>query len=282
MTFTGSGAAVNAALDGLSFMPSAGFSGAADLSISVNDQGNTGAGGPLSDSDVVAINILPNVAPTVTASGGTTAFTEGSNVLYLGRCGRRGDGKRSGQRHAGSRDNIARRWMAGGGRHTRLYQHPRYDGQHRGQLQRRDRRPEPHLGRSDGHARAMAGSPAFGGVHEYERYAERRGSHGELRSHRPGRDLRGLDAAAHRDGNERRAHARRRRRDDRFRGRRLAGNRGFLDHGERPGQRHAVCRKSVDQRRLPGRSGRARLQQRSGHDGQHHGQLQRRERAPCP
>ena len=80
MTFTGSGAAVNAALDGLSFMPSAGFSGTADLSISVNDQGNTGAGGPLSDSDVVAINILPNVAPTVTASGGTTAFTEGSNV----------------------------------------------------------------------------------------------------------------------------------------------------------------------------------------------------------
>ena len=28
----------------------------------------------------MAINILPNVAPTVTASGGTTAFTEGSNV----------------------------------------------------------------------------------------------------------------------------------------------------------------------------------------------------------
>ena len=45
MTFTGSAAAVNAALDGLSFMPSAGFSGAADLSISVNDQGNTGAEG---------------------------------------------------------------------------------------------------------------------------------------------------------------------------------------------------------------------------------------------
>jgi hypothetical protein len=80
MTFSGTAAAINAALTGLSFMPGAGFSGAASLSISTNDQGNTGAGGALSDSDAVAINVLPSVAPTVTTSGGTTVFTEGSNV----------------------------------------------------------------------------------------------------------------------------------------------------------------------------------------------------------
>jgi hypothetical protein len=80
MTFTGTAAAINAALNGLSFMPGANFSGAASLSISIDDQGNTGAGGALSDADAVAITVLPNVAPTVSASGGTTVFTEGSNA----------------------------------------------------------------------------------------------------------------------------------------------------------------------------------------------------------
>ncbi len=80
MTFSGTLGAVNAALNGLSFMPGANFSGAASLSISADDQGNTGAGGALSDADAVTITVLPNVAPTVTASGGTIVFTEGNNV----------------------------------------------------------------------------------------------------------------------------------------------------------------------------------------------------------
>ncbi|MDP2242160.1 MAG: DUF4347 domain-containing protein [Burkholderiales bacterium] len=80
MTFSGTVTAINAALNGLSFMPGANYSGAASLSITSSDLGNTGAGGSLSDSDAVAITVLPNVAPTVTASGGTTAFTEGNNV----------------------------------------------------------------------------------------------------------------------------------------------------------------------------------------------------------
>jgi hypothetical protein len=80
MTFTGTAAAINAALNGLSFTPATNFSGAASLSISTNDQGNAGAGGALSDADAVAITVLPNVAPTVSASGGTTVFTEGSNA----------------------------------------------------------------------------------------------------------------------------------------------------------------------------------------------------------
>ena len=45
MTFTGTIANINAALNGLSFSPTANFNGAASLQIITNDQGNTGSGG---------------------------------------------------------------------------------------------------------------------------------------------------------------------------------------------------------------------------------------------
>ena len=57
MTFTGSAANINAALNGLSFAPTANFNGAASLQITTNDQGNTGSGGALSDSDTVNITV---------------------------------------------------------------------------------------------------------------------------------------------------------------------------------------------------------------------------------
>lgn len=59
MTFTGALADINAALDGLSFTPTLNFSGDAALSVTSNDQGNTGTGGALSDSDSVAITVTP-------------------------------------------------------------------------------------------------------------------------------------------------------------------------------------------------------------------------------
>ena len=46
MTFTGNIAAINAALDGLYFMPDVDFSGGTNFQMWVNDQGNTGAGIP--------------------------------------------------------------------------------------------------------------------------------------------------------------------------------------------------------------------------------------------
>jgi hypothetical protein len=57
MTFSGSQSDINAALNGLRFDPSASYVGTANLTIATNDQGNTGTGGPLSDSDSVAINV---------------------------------------------------------------------------------------------------------------------------------------------------------------------------------------------------------------------------------
>src|SRR5205823_11227813 len=55
MTFTGTLVDVNAALDGLSFAPAADYNGAATVSITTNDQGNTGIGGAKSDTDTVNV-----------------------------------------------------------------------------------------------------------------------------------------------------------------------------------------------------------------------------------
>ena len=57
MTFTGTVAAVNTALAGLSFNPTTSFTGAASLQIVTSDQGNTGSGGTLTDNDTVAITV---------------------------------------------------------------------------------------------------------------------------------------------------------------------------------------------------------------------------------
>jgi hypothetical protein len=58
MTFTGTQAAINTALNGLTFTPAADFSGAALVTIETNDLGNSGTGGPLSDTDSVSITVL--------------------------------------------------------------------------------------------------------------------------------------------------------------------------------------------------------------------------------
>jgi CSLREA domain-containing protein len=66
MTFSGTLASINAALNGLVFSPNPGVSGAASLQITANDQGSTGAGGALTDSDTININIGPAPSPTPT------------------------------------------------------------------------------------------------------------------------------------------------------------------------------------------------------------------------
>src|SRR5207253_2015169 len=58
------------ALAGMNFAPIANFNGAASLQIVTNDQGNTGSGGPLSDTDTVNITVNPvNDAPVNTVPG---------------------------------------------------------------------------------------------------------------------------------------------------------------------------------------------------------------------
>ncbi|MDX1930867.1 MAG: VCBS domain-containing protein [Pirellulaceae bacterium] len=57
MIFTGTLAAVNAALDGLSYAPTGGYSGTASIGVVINDLGNTGTGGNLTDSETVFIQV---------------------------------------------------------------------------------------------------------------------------------------------------------------------------------------------------------------------------------
>ena len=57
MTFTGTVADVNAALEGATFAATAGFTGTASVQIVTDDQGYTGFGGALSDTDAVSITV---------------------------------------------------------------------------------------------------------------------------------------------------------------------------------------------------------------------------------
>ncbi len=57
MVFTGTLAAVNAALDGLNYAPTGGYSGTASIGVVLNDLGNTGTGGNLTDSETVFIQV---------------------------------------------------------------------------------------------------------------------------------------------------------------------------------------------------------------------------------
>ncbi|MFO0869361.1 MAG: Ig-like domain-containing protein [Pirellulales bacterium] len=81
MTFTGSMSAINTALNGLRFIPTTDFSGSGSVSITTNDQGNTGFPvTSLQDSDTVAITITsvndaPRTAPLPRATSEDTALT---------------------------------------------------------------------------------------------------------------------------------------------------------------------------------------------------------------
>ena len=81
MTFTGAVASNNTALNGLSYTPASGYAGAATLTITTNDQGNTGSGGALSDTDTVAITVIGkpsaplNLVATPGPGGGQITLT---------------------------------------------------------------------------------------------------------------------------------------------------------------------------------------------------------------
>jgi sugar lactone lactonase YvrE len=83
ITMTGTLLNLNAALNGLGFMPSAGYSGPATLTVATSDLGNSGAGGIRTDSDAIAITVSPNIAPTVTMIGGSLLYAEGAPAIVL-------------------------------------------------------------------------------------------------------------------------------------------------------------------------------------------------------
>ncbi len=84
VTLTGTIANINASLDGLIFNPTPNFNGLAQLTITTNDQGNTGSGGALQDVDTVDITVLAiNDQPVVNAA--TFSLDENSaNLTAVG------------------------------------------------------------------------------------------------------------------------------------------------------------------------------------------------------
>lgn len=57
MTFTGALIDINSALNGLAYTPTTDYVGTDTLTITINDNGNTGIGGALEDTDTVSINV---------------------------------------------------------------------------------------------------------------------------------------------------------------------------------------------------------------------------------
>ncbi|MCA1816082.1 MAG: tandem-95 repeat protein [Acidobacteria bacterium] len=86
MTFTGTLANINAALDGLSFTPVANFSGRVSLQITTNDLGNTG-GSAMGDSDFVTIIIRPGGVLQFGATGYRAVESNGRVTLTVSRFG---------------------------------------------------------------------------------------------------------------------------------------------------------------------------------------------------
>ena len=67
MTFTGSIADINAALNGMSNLAF----GSGVIEITTNDLGHNGAGGPLSDTDTIQVTVIDNLAPLILTIPGT-------------------------------------------------------------------------------------------------------------------------------------------------------------------------------------------------------------------
>ncbi|MCE9605259.1 MAG: cadherin repeat domain-containing protein [Planctomycetia bacterium] len=72
MTFTGMIVDINAALNGLTFMPTLDFAGTATLGVVSNDLGYSGTGGPQTTSSNISITVTPvnDHTPTMTSNGG--------------------------------------------------------------------------------------------------------------------------------------------------------------------------------------------------------------------
>ncbi|MBP7352984.1 MAG: DUF4347 domain-containing protein [Comamonas sp.] len=83
MVFTGTLAAINAALNGLTFTPLAGYNGTGSITVESDDQGYSGAGGVKTDADVLSITIAPinpKVTGVVAAPGSDGAHKVGDTV----------------------------------------------------------------------------------------------------------------------------------------------------------------------------------------------------------
>jgi hypothetical protein len=80
MTFRGTLAAINAALDGLVFLPALNYVGPATLTLTTNDLGNSGSGGARTDTDAVTISVLSPQQQADNASGQVDGLVAGGTL----------------------------------------------------------------------------------------------------------------------------------------------------------------------------------------------------------
>jgi hypothetical protein len=85
VTVTGTATDVNAALSGLTYTPDADFVGAATLTLTTNDQGNTGPGGAQQDVDVinVTVNDQASQPPSANDDSVTRGVGEATTISVL-------------------------------------------------------------------------------------------------------------------------------------------------------------------------------------------------------
>ncbi len=83
VVMSGTIANVNSALNGLGFLPSFNFGGPASVQLSTDDQGNSGTGGALIDTDVININVSGNVSPVVVTTAPPLAYTENAPASVI-------------------------------------------------------------------------------------------------------------------------------------------------------------------------------------------------------
>ena len=84
MTFTGTLANLNAALNGLTYSPNNGYGGGDLLTATTNDLGNTGVGGPLTTTSTVGItvNVIDSPPSQTTISTSTPAVTNQTSAAF--------------------------------------------------------------------------------------------------------------------------------------------------------------------------------------------------------
>jgi uncharacterized repeat protein (TIGR01451 family)/MYXO-CTERM domain-containing protein len=84
MRFRGTIAQINAALASLTFTPTANYNGPASVVIATNDLGNTGGGGPRSDTDTIPITVTSvNDAPNAVNDTATVAENSGATAILV-------------------------------------------------------------------------------------------------------------------------------------------------------------------------------------------------------
>jgi CSLREA domain-containing protein len=87
LNFTGSLTNINNALNGMIFKPTPGYSGPASIQIVTNDQGRTGSGGALSDTDTVDINVLEGGTLALSSATYTVDEAAGTATIIVNRTG---------------------------------------------------------------------------------------------------------------------------------------------------------------------------------------------------